>query len=518
MKETILLTDGYKLAHHRMYPEGIEMVYSSWTPRSCKNYQEAYEGAVVFGPQYFVKEYLIKQFNEGFFNRPKQEVLDEYVKRVKYFTGDTDCEHIAKLHDLGYLPLEIKSLPEGDLCPIRVPMCTIKNTHPDFAWLTNYVESLMSCVLWMPSTSATTSRLFKKRLMEHAKTTGFTGLDFLCHDFSMRGMPGIEACKISGMGHLTSFCGSESVPALSAIEEYYNTDCSKELVAGTVPASEHSIECSNATFNEDGSIDEMSYFNRLLDLYPEGFISIVSDGFDFWKIIEEYLPKLKDRIMSRNGRVVIRPDSGDPVDIICGLRTNPNYETDILIGNDGKYHYVYRKDSEKTLIECSEGQYYGAYYMLGKIFGWNTTEKGFKYPDTHVGLIYGDAITLERQDAIYTRLEKVGTAACSLVLGIGSFSMQYRTRDSLGFAVKASNVKVNGVNKPIFKNPKTDDGTKKSLKGLIYVTKEDGKYAAHDNATEEQEKTGYLETIFKDGKLIKETSLSEIRKRVNDSL
>lgn len=505
-----------------MYPEDIEMVYSSWTPRSCRHYKEACEGVVVFGLQYFIKEYLIKQFNEGFFNRPKEEAINEYVRRVKYFTGDIDSKHIEELHDLGYLPIEIKSLPEGDLCPIRVPMHTIQNTNPKFAWLTNYLESLMSCILWMPSTSATTARLFKKRLMEHAKKTGFDNenLGFLCHDFSMRGMPGIEACKISGMGHLTSFCGSESVPALSAIEEYYNADCSKELVAGTVPASEHSIECSNATFSEDGSIDEMSYFNRLLDLYSEGFLSIVSDGFDFWKIIEEYLPKLKERIMSRNGRVVIRPDSGDPVDIICGLYTNPQYCTKIT-GEDGKLHYWCNYNPVINIdgyVKVSEGQYYGAYYMLCKIFGRNTTEKGFEYPDTHVGLIYGDAITLERQSQIYNRLEYTGFAACNLVLGVGSFSYQFKSRDSLGFAMKCSAVRINGELKSIFKKPKTDDGTKNSLKGLIWVNKEYGKYVAHDEATEDQEKCGYLETVFKDGKLVKETSLAEIREHINKSL
>lgn len=514
MKETILLTDGYKLCHHRMYPEGIELVFSSWIPRSNQHYKEAHEGAVVFGLQYFIKEYLIKQFNEGFFNRPKEEVINEYVNRVKYFTGDTDSKHIEELHDIGYLPIEIKSLPEGDLCPIHVPMYTIQNTNPKFAWLTNYLESLMSCILWMPSTSATTARLFKKRLLEHAKKTGFSDIDFLCHDFSMRGMSGIEACKISGMAHLTSFCGTESVPALNVIEEYYNADPTKELVAGTVPASEHSIECSNAIFNEDGTIDELPYFERLLKQYPEGFLSIVSDGFDFWKIVEEILPKLKDKIMSRNGRIVIRPDSGDPVDIICGYVTNPNMQTKIT--ND-KYYYKYRNNDSKW-TECSFGQYYGAYQTLIKLFGFNLTENGYMYPDNHIGLIYGDAITLERQSQIYNRLESMGLAACNLVLGVGSYSYQLKSRDSLGFAMKCSAVRINGELKPIFKKPKTDDGTKNSLKGLVWVTKEDGKYVVHDEATEEQEKCGYLETIFKDGKLLKETSLSEIRERVNSTI
>ena len=520
MKEAILLTDGYKLAHHKMYPEGIELVYSNWTPRSNRYFPEAKDGSVVFGIQYLIKEYLVKQFNEGFFNRPKEEVIDEYLNRLSSFTGDTNVNHIEKLYDLGYLPIEIKALPEGTVCPIRVPMLTIKNTHPDFAWLTNYLESLISNVLWMPCTSATTSRLFKKQLLEHAHLTGFVdntvALNFACHDFSMRGMAGVEACKISGMGHLISFAGTESVPALSAIEEYYNTNANDELIAATVPATEHSIECSNAIFNDDGSVDELGYFNRLLDLFPTGIVSIVSDGFDYWNVIENILPILKKRILARDGRVVIRPDSGNPVDIICGLRTNPQYRTRIY---EGKYYCDYNPfDDNSDFVEVSKGQYYGSYYMLGDTFGWNTTDNGYLYPSTKIGLIYGDAITLERQKQIYDRLASANMAACNLILGIGSFSMQFRSRDSLGFAVKCTAVQINGELKQIFKRPKTDDGTKNSLKGLITIVKKDNKYVAIDEVSFEQEETGELQTVFKNGILTKEFTLSEVRENLNSTL
>ena len=520
MKETILLTDGYKLNHHNMYPEGIEMVYSNWTPRSNKFFPEAKDGAVVFGIQYLINEYLIKQFNEGFFNRPWDEVSKEYKFRTDNFTGDTGIEHIKALHKLGYLPIEIKALPEGSVCPIRVPMLTIKNTLPEFAWLTNYLETLLSNVLWMPCTSATGARIAKKQLVEHAKKTGFpkdVELGFCCHDFSMRGMSSIEASIVSGMAHMTSFCGSETIPAIRALEEYYNADSSKELVAATIPASEHSIECSNAVFDGD-TVDEMPYFKRLInDVYPNGFVSIVSDGFDFWKVVEEYLPALKEDIMKRDGRVVIRPDSGNPADIICGLRTNPQYRTRI---HEGKYFCDYNPfNTESKFVEVSEGQYYGAYYMLGKIFGWNTTDKGYLYPSTKVGLIYGDAITLERQKQIYDRLESANLAGVNLVLARGSFEYQFKSRDSLGFAQKCTAVVINGKLKNIFKKPKTDDGTKNSLKGLIAVYKDEiGKYYAKDEVSFEEEKQGELKTVFKDGKLLVDWSLQEIRDKINESL
>lgn len=525
MKETILLTDGYKINHHKMYPKGIEMVYSNFTPRSNKFFPEAKDGSVVFGIQYFIKEYLIKQFNENFFNRPRQEVLDEYVNRVKNFTGDTDCEHIAELYDLGYLPIEIKALPEGSICPIRVPMLTIKNTHPKFAWLTNYLESLMSNVLWMPCTSATGARIAKKQLKAHATKTGFPeeiNLNFLCHDFSMRGMSSVESAIVSGMAHMTSFCGTETIPAIRAAEEYYNADSSKELVAATVPATEHSIECSNAVFDTDENgntiVDETEYFRRLItEVYPNGFISVVSDGFDFWNVIENILPKLKKEIMARDGRVIIRPDSGNPTDIICGLRTNPNFHTRI---HEGKYYCNYNPFvDDSQYVEVSEGQYYGAYYMLGKTFGWNTTEKGYMYPSTKIGLIYGDAITLERQRHIYERLESSNLAGCNLVLARGSFEYQFKSRDSLGFAVKCTAVTIDGELKPIFKKPKTDDGTKNSLKGLISVHWDDNDkvYYAIDRVDPEHEGV-CLETVFKDGILVREYSLSEIRDRIDYGL
>ena len=516
MKETILLTDGYKLGHHFQYPKGTEMVYSNWTPRSCKYFPEASEGSVVFGIQYLIKEYLIKQFNENFFNLPKAQAIMEFHDRVDNFVGisNVGIGHIEALYDLGYLPIEIKALPEGSVCPIRVPMMTIKNTLPEFFWLTNYLETLISSVLWLPCTSATSARLYKKELKRHAKRTSFPGdvnIGFAYHDFSMRGMAGIEAAIVSGMAHMTSFCGSETIPAIRAVEEYYNADSSKELVAATVPATEHSVMCAG------GKEDELETFRRLIcEVYPNGIVSIVSDTWDFWQVVEDFLPKLKKEIMARDGRVVIRPDSGDPVDIICGLRTNPHFNTRIV---EGHYYCCYAPfDIDSEYVEISEGQYYGAYYMLGKTFGWNTTDTGFRYPSTKIGLLYGDSITLERQKQIYLRLEGAGMAACNLVLGVGSFTYQFKSRDSLGFAVKATACKINGELKEIFKQPKTDDGTKNSLKGLIAIYEENGTYVAKDCVSEAEEMEGALEPVFVNGSLVKDYSLSEIRERIDASI
>jgi nicotinamide phosphoribosyltransferase len=490
MKESILLTDGYKLDHRRQYPEGTEYVYSNWTPRSCQYFPEAHEGTVVFGIHYFIKKYLLEEFNKNFFSRPKEEVIEEFSRRINTFLGPNQVgiNHISSLHDLGYLPIKIKALPEGTLCPIGVPVLTVINTVPEFFWITNYLETLMSACLWLPMTSATSARLYKKRLMEHALKTGFhdqPGLDFLCHDFSMRGMAGIEAAIMSGLGHLTSFTGSETIPALEAAEEYYNADADTELLAGTVPATEHSVMCAG------GMEDEFETFKRLItEIYPTGIVSIVSDTWDFWQVITEYMPRLKDIIMSRDGRVVIRPDSGDPIKIICGdPEANPN-----------------------------SPEYKGAYQLLGEIFGTTVNENGYKVLDTHIGLIYGDSITLERQHQIYSQLEDKGFAATNLVLGIGSYTYQFKSRDSLGFAMKATWCQINGEAKEIFKNPKTDSGMKKSLKGLLQVYKEDGVYKVKDQVSKEEEQQGCLRTVFKNGMLYKTEFLDTIRRNVNATL
>lgn len=490
------LTDGYKLDHRRQYPKGTEYVYSNWTPRSNEYFKEAKDGCVVFGIQYFIKKYLIEYFNKNFFELNEGYAVESFRRRIDTFLGENNVgtEHIRELHKLGYLPIKIKALPEGSICPIRVPMLTIINTDPRFFWITNYLETIMSCELWLPMTSATTARVYRKELERHAEKTGFdknVALGFLCHDFSMRCMAGIEASITSGMGHLTSFFGSETIPAINAVEEYYNADAEKELIAATVPASEHSCMCAG------GMENEFETFKRFItELYPKGFVSIVSDTWDLWKVVTDYVPRLKDEILARDGRLVIRPDSGNPVHIICGY-------------NDKDFENFQEQN------DLSKEEFIGVYELLWNIFGGTVNEKGYKVLDPHIGVIYGDSITIERQREIYKRLEEKGFAATNLVLGIGSFTYQYRTRDSLGFAMKATWCQINGEPKEIFKKPKTDSGMKNSLKGLIRVDKdENGVYYATDCVSKEQEEGGCLEVIFENGELKKEVSLKEIRERL----
>jgi nicotinamide phosphoribosyltransferase len=478
---TIHLTDGYKVDHRNQYPNQTELVYSNWTAR--KSRIKGVDKVVFFGLQYFIKKYLMEDFEKNFFSLPKQKVIQKYRRRINGYLGENAItyEHIEALHDLGYLPIEIKALPEGTLTPIRMPMFTIKNTLPDFFWVTNFMETILSCIIWMPCTSATISLEYRKILNHYAELTGGAkeAIDFQGHDFSFRGMAGLEAAQMSGAGHLLNFAGTDTIPAIDFLEEYYNADSEKELVGASVPATEHSVMCMGT------KLDEIETFRRLIEeTYPNGIVSIVSDTWDFWKVINEYVPILKKQILNRNGKVVIRPDSGDPVKIICG---DPNAP--------------FGSPENKGAVEC-----------LWEIFGGTLTKKGYKSLDEHIGLIYGDSITLERCEAICSQLKAKGFASTNVVFGIGSYTYQYVTRDTFGFAMKATYGEVNGEGRAIFKNPKTDDGTKISSKGLIRLEGNELEVTKmYDEVNWEEENGGLLKTVYKDGELVREVSLSEIR-------
>jgi nicotinamide phosphoribosyltransferase len=473
-----LLTDYYKVGHVFQYPEKTELVYSNLTPR--KSRIESVDEMVFFGLQYFIKEYLITYFNENFFQQPKEKVMAEYKRRIITSLGShlPSYEHISALHDLGCLPVEIKALPEGSKVPMRVPCLTIVNTKAEFYWLTNFLETLLSAVIWQPCTSATIAHTYRKLLNTYAEQTGMP-MDFVQwqgHDFSFRGMSSLETAVLSGMGHLLSFTGTDTIPAIDALEQYYNANADTELIGGSVAATEHSVMCSGS---KEG---ELETFRRLItEVYASGIVSIVSDTWDLWKVCTEYLPALKEVILNRDGKVVIRPDSGDPVKIICG---DPDGQTEV---------------ERKGVVE-----------LLWDVFGGTVTAKGFKLLDAHIGAIYGDSINIERATRICDGLMAKGFAT-QVVFGIGSYTYQYNTRDTFGTAMKATYVVIDGEGQEIFKDPVTDDGIKRSATGLLQVKKENGRFVLYDKVTWEQEQKSELKTVFKDGKLVKEFSLAEIR-------
>lgn len=609
-----LATDGYKVDHHRQYPDGTTLVYSNFTPRAAKHAPKGVnkDYIISFGQQMVMRQ-IKEMFDKNFFriedreknelheidpgdcnkwdSKLKNKVCGEIEKEYSTYLGvDYDVSHIEALWDLGYLPIKVKALPEGTKVPIGVPVLTIVNTKPEFFWLTNFLETLISNLLWKPMTSATIAYNYKQNLQKWANKTdkdnvGF--VDFQGHDFSMRGMDSVDATISSGLGHATSFLGSDSLPVIHGARKYYNEE---GIVIAGVPATEHSVMCAGS------KDDEIGTFRRLLNLYPKGILSVVSDTWDLWKVITEYLPKLKEEILARDGKIVIRPDSGDPVDIICGTVASKytkvdsvDYFEDCLIDevNEETPHGE-RGVEEHTSFYVVDGRYYKAtihniswnrhdkqYYfidmweeakitveeqflgsedkgvieLLWDIFGGTVNSQGYKVLDPHIGAIYGDSITIERAEEICKRLEAKGFASTNIVLGVGSFTYQYNTRDTFGFAMKATYVEIRTIDqkatekaereitslgghggyhmvyktegRKIFKDPITDDGTKKSAKGLLCVSRntnpKDKRYNIPyliDQCSWSGEDKGMLQTIFENGEFSNETTLTEIRNRL----
>ena len=820
----ILACDGYKTSHRKQYNPSTELVYSTWVPR--KSRLRGVDKVVFFGLQAFIKDYLVDSFNNTFFNRPKEVVIQEFKRVMERYSGDTDTEHWEALHDLGYLPLRIDALEEGTLCPIRVPMFTIQNTKPEFYWLTNFVETIMSTEIWKPMTSATIALEYRKILEKWADKTcdDNTFVDYQAHDFSLRGMAGLDAGLSSGAGHLLSFKGSDTIPAILWLEKYYNADITKEVIANGIAGSEHSVQETNilnaGIDNQlEGEYQNLKYF--LTELYPTGIFSYVADTYNLWYCVTKALPRLKDEILSRDGKLVVRPDCYDEAtqiltdngwkyfkDLVQGvdkvaqyhrdgsidfvipikyysqhytgnmykfnninnnidLLVTPNHrmivrnqdgDIDVRYAEDIKYKYNeynvcaglkqgsinhitpmdrlniaiqadgrvrYRENSTKFIVDfqlakqrkidrlinicklagvqykliknsrmfneknskwsnqstvyvylenkpskdfsswinlkdksyewCREfidevvnwdghrrtdtrfkydttnpknaiivqqiavlagyrtkytqytdnrsdkykdihtiniltnkdsisgrsiikqrvdydgniycvqvptgmlvvrrnnqvaicgnsgdpcdiicglntsdkdlsmGNQYsneinkGVIELLWDIFGGTINSKGYKVLDKHIGAIYGDAITLERADEICRRLEQKGFASSNVNLGVGSYTYNMNTRDTFGFALKTTYAKVDGKELMLFKDPITDDGTKKSNKGMVVVAKEleTDKLICLD-CLNQKDKDFYkdvdlLKPVFKDGVLLRDDSLSDIRQRV----
>lgn len=480
-------TDFYKCGHYRQFPLGTEMVYSNMTCRADTHANvlpDFDHKTVFFGLQAVIRWMLIGLWNESFFRKPKADVIAKYQRRMDRALGPgaVTTDHIAALHDLGYLPLHIKALPEGSRVDIRVPLFTIRNTKPEFYWLTNYVETQVSAEMWKMMTSATTAYEYRRLFTRFALETGVdpSFVDFQGHDFSARGMSGISDATQSGAAHLTSFKGTDTVSAIDFLEDLYY-DPSDPFIAGSVPATEHAVVCAG------GYEEELDTFRRLLtETYPAGIVSLVSDTWSFWQVMTEFTVTLKEEIMARDGRAVFRPDSGDPVKIIVG---DPDAQPDTP-------------------------EFYGAVECLWDVFGGTVTDKGFKTLDSHVGLIYGDSISLDRASRILEGLRAKGFSSANIIFGIGSYTYQMCTRDTFGTAIKATFARVDGEDRNLFKDPKTDSGVKKSARGLIRVEFEDGRFVLHDQQTWGEENKGLLETVFLDGTLLRAQTLTDIRNRL----
>lgn len=470
----LLATDVYKLGHQLQFCPGTDYVYSYLQARSDKTF----DSTVFFGLQYYLKNYLMTPLTEAM-----GEEFIEYHTKILGGCPQQTKDRIRALCKLGYWPLKIKAVPEGSTVPVRNVLMTIESTNPEFYWCVGFVESLLLKV-WYPTTVATCSRKYRK-LVDYMfdatcdDTPDMDGLrDFMVHDFGYRGDPTEEGAAISGSAHLLSFKGSDTIPALPFTERFYGP-----ATMLSVPASEHSVMCS---FGKD---DELAAFRHMLKTYPTGIVSIVSDTYDVYRVLTEFAQALKPEILARDGKVVFRPDSGDPETIICG---------DPLDG--GPYDVT--------------PKFLGAIRLLDKMFGSTVNSKGYKVLNPKVGLIYGDGMYYERYERTLQRLKDMGYAACNLVIGVGVI-LRNHSRDTLGFANKATYVKVNGQPRDIVKSPVTDP-KKKSHKGLLSLQYYQGQFETVDECSELAESQTLLRTVFEDGKLLIDQTFEEARSsRVN---
>lgn len=466
--------DSYKLGHRAQYTKGTEYVLSNFTARNLKylNLPKKYdEGIVVWAGIQGTTRELVNLWEETFFSQPKEEVIAKFAARTPAFASDDKVPytaHLEALHDLQYLPIRIKSLKEGSKVNIGIPLYTIVNTLPDFYWLTNALETWLSNESWKFPTVATIAYTYRKILEDFAEQTGSPKefVDWQGHCFADRGMSGMADAAKNCAAHLISFKGSDSVSSFDWLDYYYKG--AETFLGGSVNATEHSVMCL------DGQDNELETIRRIIgEVHDTGIVSFVADSWDFWKVVTEYMPALKETILGRKfnsiglSKTTVRPDSGNPADIICGkpIKDFSNckdleaakawaadyftgVETDATeFGRKGQdsisEKFKYKEEYYGILINIHWGNqdrdYYcmvaydvvscepcelspedkGAIQCLWETFGGTETDKGFKVLSDRVGLIYGDSITLDRCIDILQRLKDKGFASCNVVLGIG---------------------------------------------------------------------------------------------------
>lgn len=453
----ILMTDSYKVSHARQYPDGTTNIFSYFESRGGE-----FDDVVFFGLQYFLKRYL-----EG--EVVTQDKIDEAENYYRAHLGPglfnrQGWEYILREHK-GRLPVSVRAVPEGTVVPTRNVLMTIENTDPKCWWLTNYLETLLVQV-WYPSTVATISREMKKILKGALEKSAdnLESLPFKLHDFGCRGVSSMESAATGGAGHLVNFMGTDTVPALALLREYYNAD----MAGFSIPAAEHS------TMTSWGREGETAAYRNMLKQFPTGLVAVVSDSWDVDNAVKRIWGReLKQMVLEREGTLVIRPDSGDPTVVVPRLLN-----------------------------------------LLGSEFDCVSNDKGYKMLPPQVRLIQGDGISRQTLQGILDAVLDAGWSADNLAFGSGGGLLQQLNRDTQKFAFKCSSAVVNGERRDVFKQPATAVW-KSSKKGRLALV--------HDNLTGFRTvqlrdlgvKKNLLVEVFRDGKVLKNQSLEEIRERAS---
>lgn len=481
----LLLCDTYKQVHNKMYPKNTQRLVSYWVPRKSmlKNQNEM----VFFGLQAFIQKYLVDFFDRYFFQLHPTEIDKLYSRAMNTQIGEGNwsIDHVLRLWECHVLPITIRALPEGTKVPMGIPCIEITNSRPGFAWVVQWVECLLQMELWKPCTHATIGLMYRNIVDKYYEETvdgGKTLSKLACADFGMRGMSCKEEAEKATAAWLLSFDKTSTIPALSYIDRYYDARTLENKIGMGAISTEHSVMSAN--FAVDG--DEETFYRKMLrELYPDTSFSIVSDTYDYWRIIDEVLPRIKDDVMAHNGKMLIRPDSGYIVDIAV-----------------------------KTIDK------------LWDIFGGTVNSKGYKVLDPHIGIIYGDACTMENVEMIFSILKEKGYAANNIVFGVGAFCFSairnngeliVVTRDTFGIAMKATSATIDGKTYHLFKDPKTDTQHLKAShrgccdifyddKGILQCV--DGYFDIKDG------RDSAMVKVFEDGHVLNTETFSDIRNRL----
>ena len=452
-------SDSYKFQHWKMYPKGTTKVYSYFESRKGAEYPYT----VFFGLQYLLKEFFVGNIVTLERIQRAQQRIDAHLS-----PGAFNLASWMKMLDKykGKLPVTVKAVPEGMAVPTGNVLMTVENNDPEFFWLTNYLETMLTHV-WAPSTVATASYSAKMMMNEFLKRTSDNpdAINFMLHDFGFRGVSSFQSACIEGAGHIVNFMGTDTFPAVELAMDYYNAP---EVMAFSVPATEHSIMTSR------GREGEMQIMSDLLDEYPTGILSVVIDSYDYRNFIKETLRRFKDRILARDGKLVFRPDSGAP--------------------------------SEVTM-ECLD--------LLAEGVGFTTNTKGYKVLNPKVGVLWGDGIDIQGARSILFTVTTRGYSAECMVFGMGGGLLQKINRDTQRFAFKSSYQERDGVGYDIYKQPL--DASKASKRGkLMLIQTSDGKYAtARQDSDVAEEGKDLLETVFLNGDLIRDMTFNEVRANAN---
>jgi len=464
----ILLADAYKYAHHKLYMPGTTNIYSYLESRGGM-----FNETVFFGLQYFLKEYL-----EG--PAFTQQDLDEAAEFLPQVFGRNDVFDKSKFQYIldkynGHLPVTIKAVAEGTAVPTGNALLTIENTDPECYWLTNFLETLLMQV-WYPCTVATLSNQVRKVVAQYYAETATegseAGIDFVLNDFGFRGVSSVESAKLGGAAHLLSFSGSDNLAASVMAKNYYNA---QKVYGQSIPATEHSI-CTLL-----GQQGEQEVFKHVLDTFPTGTIACVSDSYNIFRACEEYWgEELKAQVLNREGTLVIRPDSGDPV---------------------------------MTLLKIFE--------ILFDKFGYTINSKGYKVLPPQLRVIQGDGVNYDSIKEIYQTLKQHSTSAENLVLGMGGALLQKVDRDTQQFALKCSSAVINGRQINVEKHPTELDAGgnitqsfKKSKAGRLKLIKINGIFKTV-NQQQHPDIADELQTVFENGSIINPITFEQVKANVN---